>query len=102
MLDNRVVGMTVNLGAGPVPVSKRISPTLAPSHMSFSSASETRLQDGSYTKEEYMDLARHQSFREDIEKAWRWHGAMLETFRQTPPHAGAPSLEAFGKSPVRR
>ncbi|CAK9110382.1 NAD-dependent protein deacylase (Regulatory protein SIR2 homolog) [Durusdinium trenchii] len=53
-----------------------------------SGLSTFRAKDGSYTKEEYMDLARHQSFREDIEKAWRWHGAMLETFRQTPPHAG--------------
>eukprot|EP00435_Cladocopium_sp_Y103_P053283 s1089_g17.t1 len=57
-----------------------------------SGLSTFRAQDGSYTKEEYMELARHASFREDIHKAWAWHGAMLQRFCSTLPHAGYAKL----------
>merc|ERR1712032_361662 len=48
--------------------------------------------DGSYTKEEYLTQARHAMFEEDPDKAWRWHGPMLEKFRTVPAHHGYTKL----------
>lgn len=62
---------------------------LAGAGMGVDSGFDTfRSKDGSYTKEEYVNQARHAIFEEDPDKAWRWHGPMLEKFRTVPPHQG--------------